>query len=1028
MTFVGTFARHPVASTILTALVLFVGLFALDRINTQFFPNFGIDAISVTVDWPGASAEDIDLNIVDAIEPEVRFLDGVKKVRSTSQENLATIFIEFLAGTDMQSALSEVETAVANVRTLPEESERPKVSRITRYDTITRLVISGPFPEKELKSIAKRMRDDLLALGVDKIDLVGARDEEVWVELAPETLVALDITLKAIADTIAGSSTDIPSGDTQSEQELQIRTIGRDYDAGDYAKIDIRTLQTGEKIVLEDVATVSDTWEEGGTELWMDGYRAIELHVQRSLTADALSVANTVDRYVAELGPTLPAMLRLHAYNISANVIRDRINLLLTNGATGFVLVIIVLFLFLNSRIAFWVAAGIPIALLTAIIVMLLLGRSVNMVSLFGLILALGLIVDDAIVVAEETETQRRNGLPAEEAAVVGASRMTGPVLSSSLTTVAALIPLLLISDIIGEIIREIPLTVIFAVIASLFECFVILPGHLRGALASTPSHPGRVREFLDCSFMRFRSQVFEPIVTRAVRQKYLTVTTAMAAFIVVIGLIVGGRVGFVFFPSPEADRVYANVRMVAGTPRDETIRALERLMEAAVGAERQLTDGGDPVIRFALTKVGVSVGRADGSVPLAGDNVGGITIELIESETRSVRTRAFIDTWSEVFGRPPGVETVTITPAIGGPPGRDLDIRIVGSDLDAMSAATDELLAVLEGIPGLGAIEDDLIYGRPEILLEVTAAGRALGFDTEMVGQQVRHAFEGAIAQRVARGDEEVTVRVLLDESYRTPNALNAIYIRTDENKEVALQDIVRFDTKTALARIQRENGRRQIAITGDIDPALLKLDQLTDLLQGGPLPEIVKRHGVDFVFAGKSEETENTLADMKIGAIIALVLIFSVLAWFFKSYSTPIIIMSIIPLSLVGVILGHLLLGYNLTILSLVATLGLSGIVVNDSIILVRTIESEGSSEKLTLDSIVRGTSRRLRAILLTSLTTIAGLTPMMFETSLQARFLIPMAVTIVFGLMIATFLVLLVVPALLAIRSEIKGSLKR
>jgi multidrug efflux pump subunit AcrB len=1019
---IAIFTRHRTASNLLMTLMIVGGLGALSKLNTQFFPDFGIDMVSISVEWPGASAEDVDSNIVQAIEPDVRFLDGVKRVRSSSREGIATIVVEFNPGTDMQAALADVETGVGQVRTLPEDSEKPEIRRVVRYDTISRIAISGNFPEPALKTIAKQIRDDLLDRGIDKVDLIGARDEEIWVEVEPSTLRRLDLTIADISARIAETSRDIPSGDTGGALEQQIRSLGLRRDAAGIGAVEILALDNGQKIFLRDVATVRETFEEGGTTLYRKGLPAIELHVQRSINADALKLANTVNAYLEEITPTLPAGLRVEQFAVFADLIRGRIDLLLYNGLGGLILVILILFVFLNGPVAFWVAAGIPVALLGTMVVMLLTGQSINMVSLFGMIMALGIIVDDAIVVGEHAETQRRAGLPPVDAAIAGARRMAVPVLCSSLTTVAAFSPLLLIGDLIGAIIQAIPVTVITVIFASLIECFLILPGHLRGALGRSTERTSRFRLWFDSRFDKFRNGWFRRTVKASIAWRYVTVAVALGAFVICLGLVFGGRIGFLFFPTPESDRIYANLQMVAGTPRSQTESMLDQMVEALSETEAELTRGEGGLVQMALTRVGTGVGRRPGAMGIDGDQIGGIFVELIPSDERSIRTEQVIEAWDRRIRPLAGLDTKTIVPASAGPPGRDLDLRIYGESMSALRAAADEIKALLERYAGISAVEDDLPYGKEEAVLEVTTRGRALGFSTESVGRQVRDAFEGGIAKRFPRGDEEITVRVQFPRDVLDVGLLETIYLRGADGVEVPLLEVVAVDQKTGFARIKREDGQRQVSVNAEVDPRQVTPSEVEQALWRDGLEEIGKRHEVDFRFAGKAEEREQTFQDMRFGVYVALIAIYIILAWVFSSYAQPLVVMSVIPLGFVGAAMGHYLLGFDLTILSMVALLGLSGIVVNDSIILVSTIEELVAKGQNLDESIVDGTCARLRAVILTSATTIGGLTPLMFETSLQAQFLIPMAVTIVFGLLVTTLLVLLVVPALLAIQADI------
>ena len=1018
---IGVFARHPTAANLLMAIMIISGLFALHRMNTQFFPDFGIDIIYVSVEWSGASAEDVDSNIVQAIEPEIRFLDGVKRVRSSSIEGRATVLVEFNPGTDMQSALSNVETSVATITTLPDDAEKPKVRKIVRYDTISRLVLSGPVEEATLKKIAKRLRDGLLDRGIDQVDLFGAREEEIWVEVQPETLLELDLTLNDISKKIRETSQDLPSGDTSGAVEMQIRSLGLLKTAEDIGGLEVRSLTNGEKVLLRDIARINESFDDTGDEARRNGLRAIEIFVQRAVNADALELADTTKKYLEDIRPTLPPAITLEQYDIQADLIRSRINLLLKNGLSGLVLVVLVLFIFLNSRVAFWVAAGIPVALMATMLIMHLSGQTVNMLSLFGIIMALGIVVDDAIVVGEHAETKSREGLPSVEAAVAGARRMSAPVLSASLTTVAAFMPLLIISDIIGQIIRGIPLVIIAVILASLIECFFVLPGHMRGALkASIRSGRPSLRTKFDAAFDHFRQKIFRPLVTLAVDKKFTTISISVAALIISVGMMLGGRIGFVFFPSPEADKVYANVQMVAGTPRARTIEMLTELERSLGVVSMRLSGGEDKLVRMSLMKLGKEVGRP-GAARASGDHVGGLIVELKPSDERNVRTSLIIEAWHKEIRPIAGVDILTILAAQGGPPGRDVDVRLSGDNVANLKAASLEVQELLKRYPGVSSVEDDLPFGKLETIIEVTAEGRALGFNTQSVGRQVRNAFEGSIAKRFSRDDEEVTVRVQFPREIIGGGALDDLFLRGVEGSEVALSEIVDTRESRGFSRIRREDGIRQVAVTAEIDKRVTTTGTILDALNADEIQEIAAKYDLRLSYAGKAEEQQTTLADMKLGAMIGLAGIYIILAWVFASYVRPFVVMSIIPLGFVGAAVGHYLLGFEITILSLIALIGLSGIVVNDSIILVSTIDERLADGEDLRNAIINGACDRLRAVILTSATTIGGLLPLMFERSLQAQFLIPMALTMIFGLMFTTLLVLFVIPALISIQED-------
>ena len=1018
---ISLFARHPTAANLVMAIMIIAGLAGLWRMNTQFFPDFGIDIVSVNIGWEGASADDVDLSIVQTIEREVRFLDDVKRVRSTAREGAASVIVEFQQGADMQTAFANVDAAVARATTLPEGSEQPDVARIVRYDTIARIAISGPYSEAALRTLGKRMRDEMMKAGIDRVSFSGMRDPEISVEVDPFRLRALDLTVGDVASAITKASQDVPSGETAGGVR-QIRSLGLAETAEEISSIELKNNDLGGKVRIVDVALVRESYDKDQVTASHFGEPAIELLVQRTTTADSLKTAAILDNYLEKTLPTLPAELRVEKYGVESNLVKERIWLLVKNGASGLVLVVLVLFLFLNARVAFWVAIGIPASLMAALSVMWLSGQSVNMISLFGLILVLGIVVDDAIVVGEHAEALRRKGLSALDAAEQGARKMAAPVVSSTLTTVAAFLPLFVIGDLIGVIIAAIPMAVVAALLASLIECFLALPGHMKSALSSSFVSKTGFRASFNNWFDRFRSGHFENAVFKAIEFRYITMAVAVSALIISVGLVAGGRVAFNFFPSVEADVAYANVRLAPGGGRSETETAVWAIESAAYTAEKALGFNKGTLVRQTLAKVGASVGREQGGGS-TGDEIGSVFLELIPADRRSVRTNEFLSAWKAALPPIAGVESFTLTPAQGGPPGREVDVRLSGGDPAVLKGAAQEVRQLLSNYSGTSAIEDDMPYGKPELVLELSSKGRAFGFTTENVARQVRDSYSGAIAKRFARGDDEVTVRVSLNEEALTEVPLRDLYLRSPSGTQIPLSEIVEFRETAGFSQIKREDGVRRIAVTAEIDEAVTTSNDVLAALEKDGLSDIAAKYGVSYRFAGKAEEQQGTFKDMKTGAIIGLVLMYIVLCWVFGSFSRPIAVMLIIPFGFIGATLGHLFMGFDLTILSMIALLGLAGIVVNDSIVLIITIDGRRADGEDLITAAAKGSVDRLRAVLLTSLTTIGGLTPMIFETSLQARFLIPMAVTIVFGLLVATFLVLFVVPALVVIGNDLK-----
>lgn len=1105
---ISTFARHPNAANLLMVLMVIFGIFSIGQINTQFFPTVEREAVRVSISWPGASPEDVEKNILELIEPQVRFIDGVDEMVSYAREGAGSINLEFVQGTDMDQAISDVDSAVKTVTNLPEESETPEVSKSPFFDRVANLAIFGDVPEATLRIHAKKIRDDLIERGIDKVDLIGLRDEELQVQISEQELRRLDLSIQDVSDAIERNSRDLPSGQLRGGLEKQIRALSDIDQPESLSDIEIRSYASGEKVLLGDIATIKRGFEEGATRGFSAGKPAIQLSVQRAMSADTLATARILDEYLAEIGNSLPPGLSLVKYEVRADRLVERISLLFWNGVFGLVLVVATLFLFLNSRIAFWVAAGIPIAMFATIGFMLLLGQTINMITLFALIMMLGVIVDDAIVVGEHTASRFEAGDGPFEAAENGANRMLTPVLAAMTTTVAAFAPMLLITGIIGQIMGVMPYVVIAVIIASVIECFLILPGHLAHTLErksrkqwsywrqlfiaavigsiliavtnrlSTDAvtatgmplldavvdfhnssstalflilvtigslmvgsvietilwylrrrnerkgdghEESAFRRAFDAGFNAFRDGPFSWMVTVSYRWKYVTVTIAIASVLFfVLGPIRGELVKFVFFPSPEAENINARLVFNAGIPENEALQIIDQVEAALYRAEAEI--GGDEKL---VEAVFTTLGEAGRSV---GDNLAMMRVQLASSEVRTIRTPDVVRAWRKQVPNLAGVRRVAIFASRGGPPGRDLDLEITGGEVSVLKQAATRVIPIISSLEGVSGVADDLPFGKPELVMELQPRGAALGFTMDDVGRQVRNAFDGAIPRRFARGDDEITIRVSRLEEEKEASDLRNFELRSPSGEFVPLMEVVSLREKQGFTAIQREDGKRIVSVTGDLDTDIVTTEKAIEILRQSEIPAVLESMGLDYHFGGRNEERAAAFSDLLVGSYLALAVIYIILAWVFGDYFRPIAIMLIIPFGVVGAVSGHWLMDYDLTILSFIGLLGLAGILVNDSIILVSRLD-ERLEEGENLEQAAIGAARdRLRAVLLTSLTTIGGLFPLMFEKSLQAQFLLPMAITIVFGLALATLLVLFLVPALIGIGGDIQWFLNK
>lgn len=1020
---VGTFAQHRVAANLLMAMMLMAGFWALSKMNTQFFPTFELDVITVRVIWSGASAEDIETSITSPIERELRDLDNVKKMTSTSSNGVSVITLEYHEGSNMGEALDQVNEKVALIRNLPSTSEKPEVSRVVRYESIARLLLYGPDSLDELRRQAYQMEQALLKRGIAKITLSGLPEEEIAIQISAAKLEDLGLSLDQVADKIAAISRDLPAGSIgRSDVARQLRSLDQRRDAMDFLDIPLLADSRGRLITVGDVADVVKRPQQGETRLEYQGHPAVELQLFRAEQDDSLESAKIIRGWLEETQPTLPPKLQLEVYDESWRLIEERIMLLVKNGSTGLLLVIVILYLFLNGKVAWWVTVGIPVSLMATQAALYASGGSINMVSLFAMIMALGIIVDDAIVVGEDALTHYQTGENPLEAAEGGARRMLAPVMASSLTTISAFFPLMLIGGVIGNILVQIPIVIICVIIASLIESFFILPGHLRHSFHNMHhSQPGPTRQKLENGFNRFRDGFFRPLVEKALKFRWITLSLVVTTLILGIGLLASGRINFHFFPSPESTIINANASFAAGTPPERVETFVRHMEEMLWETNRELSPPGGTILHTAVPRLGQST-TADGRQTRQGDQFGSILVEMLDPDSREVRNAEFIKVWRKKIQAMPGLETLTIAERRGGPPGRDIDIRLSGHDPDILKTAALELADLLRNEPGVSAIEDDMPFGREQLIYTLRPEALAKGLSVTSVGQQLRAAFDGRLVQIFTQGRDEIEVRAVLPDAERYSLAtLDQLTVRLPNGSSMPLLNAVELTPRKGFEALRHFNGELSVQVSGNVDNHVNNSNKILAKLQAKALPDLAVRYGVSYSLEGQAENQRETLGDMKRGLLFALAMIYLVLAWVFSSYGWPFIVMVAIPFGLIGALAGHLLMGLDLTILSLFGFFGLSGIVINDSIVLVTFYRHIRASGMSIHDALIEASCQRLRAVLLTSLTTIGGLLPLLFETSLQAQFLIPMAVSISFGLAFATVLVLLVVPTLLSIYED-------
>ncbi|MCY3770384.1 MAG: efflux RND transporter permease subunit [Gammaproteobacteria bacterium] len=1011
---ISLFSRHPVAANLLMAMMLLAGVWGVTQLNTQFFPTFAIEYAQVQVAWSGTSAEDVEDLITLPLEQSLRDLDHVKKMTSTSTTGLSSISLEFLPGTDMGLAVSQVEQQVDQVHNLPAGIERPVVTKATLYENVASLLITGPTDIGQLRNLTNRFEAELLDRGISKVEINGLPKEQLAIEIPAVRLRELDLSLDEIGQRISSWSRNSPVGVIgRDESSHQLRFHERREDVLSFASVPVIAEQPGRLVTLGDIAEISRKPQDGQVSIRYRGKPAIEMVVYRTESSDSLKAANILHEWLEDTRPDLPYGVELIAYDERWELIQGRISLLVKNGLGGLLLVVLILFLFMNVRVAWWITVGIPVSFMASLAALYLIGGSINMVTLFALIMTLGIIVDDAIVVGEDAMAQFGTGEDPVHAPERSARRMLGPVFSSSLSTIAVFLPLMLVGGTTGRILQAIPVVVICVIIASLVECFLILPGHLTHSFRRVlQAKPARWREAFNRGFDRFRDGPFHHAVSVATSFRWSVLAFSLALLVLTVGFLSSGRIGFQFFPTAEADRLFANVSFVAGTPPHKVQAYLQVMEETLYEVEQEISED---FIRLVLSRHGIQAGETSGH----GDHFGAVSVELIDPDQRQTRNSAIIQAWENRLPRMPGIENLSIVEPRAGPPGQDIEVRITAQEINRVKSAAIALQDVLHNIPGVSGVGDDSPYGREQMVLELTPTAKVLGLSVASASRQLRAAYDGYDIQELSDGFDDIDVTLRLPDNERnTIGNLATLDIVLPGGRSEPIGNLARVRLQRGFETIRHDSGKLAITVVGSVDPAVNNANEIRADLEREILPELSSQYGVEFSFVGRQAEQQETLGDMQLGMMLAFCLMYLILSWVFGSYGWPLLVLVIIPFGIVGAIWGHAVMGLDMTVLSLFGFFGLSGIVVNDSIILIvfyKQLRAQGVEPH---PAIVQATCLRFRAVLLTSLTTIAGLLPLLFETSLQAQFLIPMAISIAFGLAFATFLILFLLPSLMMI----------
>ena len=1021
-TLIDLFTRHKVAANLLMIMMLLSGIWAVDRINTQLDPTVDWPIVFVRAAWQGASAEDVEQLIIVPIEQQLRTVNGVREVMSVSYSGLGRIRINFSHETDMMLAVDEVKQRIAQIRNFPVEMEPLIVSKGTDYEYVAAVLLTGQGSLPELFSMARDFERELLDRGIDQIRFDGLQDEEIAIQISGSGLLELDMTLDHVADEIARRSSNTPAGTVgRGQGSRQLRSLDQKQDVAGFEALEIALAPDGRLTRLGDISTISKRAKDGEAMLMRDGDPAIVLNLLRLSDTDAIESSRMLHDWLVETRVTLPQGVKLHVYQEASVLLTQQLTMIFKNGLSGLVLVVLTLFLFLNGRVGFWVMVGIPISFLFATVIYYgVFAGSINILALITFVMALGIVVDDAIVVGEDAVTQFEAGKSPAEAAAGGARRMFVPVVTSSLTTMAAFVPLLMTGGDLGQFIVTLPTVMLCVIIASLIECFLVLPGHLRRSFEKQKGKsPSAFRQSFDASFASFRENYYLPLLKRSLNNPGTTVCIAFGCVIVAFSLAVSGRVGVNFITGMDIETLEANVEFSADATEDQRQRFMQHL-EASLMETNQHFESAN-INGFVTSYNLAELGQEE----KYGTQYASLEIEYAWEEDRTVSPATFVTEWRERVVQLPIVEQLTIEVAGGANNGMpDISLVLRGNDIPTLKRAADDLGDALASYEGVSNIFDDLPYGKDQIVFSITPSGKSLGITTQSLGRQLRAAYNGRIVQIFNQDDVELEVTVMLPDAERENlSSLKRFPVQTPAGEWVALGLVAELSNRRGIDVINHNNGFLSVNVSASVDSEVNNTQRILAHLEKNALQEIKDRYGLTSDLSGASERNQQIVETMTVGAVLTLIFIYLILAWSFASYTWPLAVMTAIPLGLTGAIVGHWVMGVDIGAMSLLAFFSLTGIVVNDSIVLISFFRRNVESGMQSLEAINDAAVSRFRAVILTSLTTISGLTPLMFESLTLAMYMVPIAITICFGLAFATLLVLLVVPSLIIIIENVK-----
>ena len=1056
------FARNSVAANLMMAFIVVSGILATTNIKEESFPEMELDRIQVEVPHLGAAPEEVEEGVNVRIEEAIQGIDGIRRIRSTASEGMGSVMIELDLGADARRVVDEVKSNIDAITTFPIETEKPIIRELTSRQQVIDIAVSGDIDPFTLKRVAERVRDELTAIPeITQVDLVSAPPYEISIEVSEDDLRRHGMTFDQVADAVRRSSLDLPGGSVRTERgEILLRTIGQAYRGVEFEDLVLWTRSDGSRLQLGDVATVVDGFEETDQYARFDVEPTMMVSVFATGDQSAIALAALATEYVGEAQARLPEGVSLTVWQDEAESLNNQLSLMLRSGFAGFAFVFLVLALFLELRLAFWVSLGIPISFLGAIALMPGLDVSFNMLSLFAFVLVLGIVVDDAIIVGENIYRHQEEHGDGLRGAIEGAREIARPVTFAVLTTVAAFSPLLFVAGMMGKVLRVIPLVVIPCLLFSLVESLNILPAHLSHIPRRVRRGPWRrLQSRFANGLKRFVQRVYCPVLDAALRWRYLTAAVGVGVMIVTVGLVLSGRPGFRFVPSLEADVISASMTMPQGTPVEATGEAVARLEAGAARLrQRLLEETGRDHFVHVLAVVGDQPMAARGGGPItpvvgmASSNVGEVAIELAAPDQRSYRSEELGLLWRDATEPIPQAVAVDFSLSRWSAAGSDVDVQLAGADLGRLRAAAEDVKRRLREYAGVYEVTDSFRAGKEEMRLGIKPAAETLGLTLQDLGRQVRQAFYGEEAQRIQRGRDDIRVMVRYPrDQRRSLGDLENMRIRTPGGGEVPFSQVAIVEPGRGFASIRRVDRNRAVNVTASVDATVTSAGDVIADLNARILPEVLARYpGVFYTFEGMMAEQRDVIGGLQRGFVLALLLIFALLAVPLRSYVQPLIIMSAIPFGLIGAVWGHIFLGLDVSMMSMFGLVAVTGVVVNDSLIMVDFINRArathtdvgrmarqaggGPTDRRAFESaglalaVREAGVHRFRPILLTSLTTFFGLAPLMWNKRFDAAFMVPMAVSLGFGVLFATFITLILVPTSYMILDDLGRAMRR